>query len=316
VSRTGLNKVVEQLKQGSDPAAGASDRDLLTRFLEGQDETAFEALVRRHERLVRSAIGKVLADAEDAEDAFQATFLVLVRRAKQLDDRAGMGTWLYGVAHRIAVKARAAGRARKQQEARATPAGPTAPTDLSWREACDLLHAELDRLPESYRTPLLLCYLEGKTRDEVATALGVTVAAVRGRLERGREMLRDRLSRRGVTLSVGLLTAVAAPQAAGSGSAAAFAAVLEAVCGAASARAIALSRETITLTILAKATLAAAFTIGLVAAAVAATASRNDAPRPDDKLPAAKVGPAGNVVNPIGIPGNPSAVQVMVLAPD
>ena len=114
----------------------------------------------------------------------------------------------------------------KRQEARATPAGPTTPTDLSWQEACDLLHAELDRLPETYRAPLLLCYLEGKTRDEAAAALGVTLGAVKGRLERGREMLRARLARRGVTLSVGLLTAVAAPQAVGSGSGSALAAVL------------------------------------------------------------------------------------------
>src|SRR5262245_21762244 len=92
--------------------AAETDRDLLQRFLAEQDEAAFESLVRRHDRLVRSAISKVLADPHDAEDAFQATFLVLVRRAKTIDWRAGLGPWLYGVAHRVAVKARDDSRTR------------------------------------------------------------------------------------------------------------------------------------------------------------------------------------------------------------
>ena len=188
-----------------------TDRDLLTRFLEEQDEGAFETLVRRHDRLVRSAIAKVLSDAHDAEDAFQATFLILVRRAKSIDWRAELGPWLYGVAHRVAVKARDAGRTRtrKEKEASAKATEPEATSDLSWREACTLLHAELDKLPDRYRLPLLLCYLEGKTRDEAAVALKITVGTVKGRLERGREMLRERLARRGVALSAGLLAAVA-----------------------------------------------------------------------------------------------------------
>src|SRR5205807_465600 len=130
----------------------------------------FEALVRRHERLIRSAVGRVLSDPDDADDAFQATFLVLIRRARSIDWRAGLGPWLYGVAHRVAVKARDAGRTRVRKEAGARPAGAEPPPDLSWREACALLHAELDRLPDRYRLPLLLCYLEGKTRDEAAAA--------------------------------------------------------------------------------------------------------------------------------------------------
>ncbi|QJW94811.1 sigma-70 family RNA polymerase sigma factor [Frigoriglobus tundricola] len=194
------------------PDADATDRDLLTRFLRDQDEAAFEVLVVRHARLVGSAIAKVLADPHDAEDAFQATFLILVRRARSIDWGTGFGPWLYGVAHRVAVKVRDASRtrARREKGGGSRPAPPS-PIDLSWREACALLHAELDRLPDRYRLPLLLCHLEGKTRDEAAAALQVTVGTVKGRLERGRELLRTRLARRGVALSVALVAAVAAP---------------------------------------------------------------------------------------------------------
>jgi RNA polymerase sigma factor (sigma-70 family) len=189
----------------------ATDRDLLSRFLDQQDEHAFENLVRRHDRLVRSAIGKVMGNAPDAEDAYQATFLVLVRRARSIDWHAGLGPWLYGVAHRVAVKARAQRAKRARSDGEAKPSQPILPPDLSWQEACNLLHAELDRLPDQYRIPILLCYLEGKTREEAAAVLGVTSGAIKGRIKRGCDMLRNRLARRGVTLSVGLLAILAAP---------------------------------------------------------------------------------------------------------
>jgi RNA polymerase sigma factor (sigma-70 family) len=273
-----------------DPAD--TDRDLLARFLREQDEAAFEALIRRHERLVRSAIAKVLSDPHDAEDTFQATFLILVRRAKLIDWHAGFGPWLYGVAHRVAVKARDAGRARvrKEQEAGTRPAEAEQTPDLSWREACALLHAELDKLPDRYRLPLLLCYLEGKSRDEAAAALKVTVGTVKGRLERGRDMLRDRLARRGVTLSAGLLAALAATHTCAS-SLASVSAVLEVVRGSASARVLALTREVAVSTILAKLTKTVACVIALAAVASAmlsAGAARpTDAPEEKTKAPAA-----------------------------
>src|SRR5205823_7558349 len=188
----GFTAVASRLRKES---ADDTDRDLLTRFLREQDEAAFEALVRRHERLIRSAVGRVLSDPDDADDAFQATFLVLIRRARSIDWRTGLGPWLYGVAHRVAIKARDAGLARARKEAAAPTRGADPPPDLSWREACALLHAELDRLPDRYRLPLLLCYLDGKTRDEAAAALRVTAQTVKGRLERGREILRTRLAR-------------------------------------------------------------------------------------------------------------------------
>ena len=187
-----------------------SDRQLLERFQHQHDESAFTVLMRRHGRLVLSAIRRVLTEEADVEDAFQATFLVLLRKAPSVRWQASMGSWLFGVAHRIALKARANAlrRQRRELEASRERQRTEEPADLSWREALGLLHEELDRLPDKYRLPLLLCYLDGKSREEAAKALGCTVNAVKWRLERGRELLRTRLIRRGVTLSAALLAAL------------------------------------------------------------------------------------------------------------
>src|SRR5262249_36615770 len=155
-----------------------------------------------------AACHKVLADAADVDDAFQATFVVLLRTSRSIRKGQSLGGWLFGVAHRIALQAKARAARRTRAEARKTPEGAQEP-DLSWREACAILHEELDRLPDRYRLPLLLCYLEGKTRDQAAQELGVKTDTVRGRLERGRNTLRARLTERGVTLSAGLLAALA-----------------------------------------------------------------------------------------------------------
>lgn len=187
-----------------------SDADLLARFRVHRDEAALAELVQRHARLVRAATGRVLHNPADIDDATQATFLVLVRRAATLPARTGIGPWLYGVAHRIAVRVRARNRLRPAPLDATEPISDTQLPDPSWRETCDALHAELDRLPDRYRLPLLLCYLEGQTRDEAATALELSAGTVKGRVRRGIEMLRRRLERRGVTLPAGLLAAVAA----------------------------------------------------------------------------------------------------------
>jgi RNA polymerase sigma factor (sigma-70 family) len=194
----------------ADPHRQATDRQLLERFLHQHDETAFTALVRRHQKCVYSALTKVLHDPADVEDAFQATFLVLVRKATSVRWQEGLGTWLYAVAHRVAVHARGAARTRQRHESQAAErTEPTsAPPDLSCREACAVVHEELERLPDALRLPLLLCYLEGKSRDEAASQLGVSSATVKGRLERGRNVLRERLTRRGVPLTAGLLVAL------------------------------------------------------------------------------------------------------------
>jgi RNA polymerase sigma factor (sigma-70 family) len=187
-----------------------SDQQLLELFQHHHDDAAFAVLIRRHGRLVLSALRRVLSEEADVEDAFQATFLVLLRKASSVRWQASMGSWLFGVAHRIALKARANALRRQSRESKASKARPRAQeeaADLTWREALGLLHEELDRLPDTYLLPLLLCYLDGKTREDAALTLSCSVNAIKWRLERGRILLRNRLIRRGVTLSGALLAA-------------------------------------------------------------------------------------------------------------
>src|SRR5262245_1828757 len=142
------------------------DADLLDRCRTGNDPAAFEAVVRRHGGRVLAACRKVLSDAADIDDAFQATFLVLLQHPRAIRKRDSLGAWLYGVAHRIAVRARdTAARRRHLLQRSASPAEVAELPDLSWREACGVLHEELDKLPDNLRLPLALCYLEGLSRD-------------------------------------------------------------------------------------------------------------------------------------------------------
>lgn len=314
-----LKQIASRLRRETVPFDGTAetDRDLLARFLNSQDETAFESLIRRHDRLVRSAIAKVLSNAHDAEDAFQATFLILVRRAKSIDWRVGLGPWLYGVAHRVAVKARDAGqtRNRKEKEVSEKQSNPDATSDLSWREACALLHAELDKLPDRYRLPLLLCYLEGKTRDEAAAALRVTTGTVKGRLERGRQMLHDRLARRGVSLSAGLFAAIAS-ESVWAGSPSSISAVLEAVRGPTPSRILTLTQETAMSTILSKFTKSTMAILGLAAIGSAVVASgamhATDAADETRKVSAHSVEAAPGEQAPRQTQASPATAQVTI----
>ncbi|HKB37854.1 MAG TPA: sigma-70 family RNA polymerase sigma factor [Gemmataceae bacterium] len=202
-----LNLLVRRLQQSAEAprAGGHADEELLDRFLSG-DTAAFELLVWRYGPAVLGACRKVLSAEADIEDAFQATFLTLLHDARSIRTRGAVGGWLCGVAHRVAVKVLDTSRRCRQRERRAARAEMVpAASDLSWREACAALHEELDRLPEMYRLPLLLCYLQGLSRDEAAKQLGWSVQSLKGRLERGRQRLRARLVRRGITLSAGLL---------------------------------------------------------------------------------------------------------------
>ncbi len=188
------------------PADGVADRQLLEAFLAGRQEAAFAALMRRHGAMVFGVCRRVLSDWHDAEDAFQATFLVLARQAGSIRRRDSVASWLYGVAYRVSLKAKttAARRRRHERQRPITPvvqAGAAAGLD----ELRRVLDEELARLPEKYRAPLVLCYLEGKARDEAAEQLGWSAGALKGRLERGRELLRRRLERRGLAFSVALL---------------------------------------------------------------------------------------------------------------
>ena len=203
-----------------------TDRQLLERFTAHADHAAFEALVRRHGPMVLRVCRSVLRDEHAADDAFQATFLVLARKAASLRRQEMLASWLYGVAHRVAARARVEAAKRLNREARAevrTARDPAA--ELSTREVCAALEEELGRLPERYRTPFYLCHVEGRTRDQAARQLGCSVRTLQRLLERGRGLLQARLSGRGVSLPAALLAATLAH---GQGSAALPAALLEA----------------------------------------------------------------------------------------
>jgi RNA polymerase sigma factor (sigma-70 family) len=154
-------------------AGTLADQELVQRYANERDEVAFAALVRRHGRMVQNVCRTILHHHEDAEDAFQATFLVLARRADSIRKQASVSSWLHGVAYRVALKARTELAKRRASEKRAaTGLVPCPMEELTWRELRLGLHEELNRLPEHYRAPLLLCYLEGLTQEEAAHALG------------------------------------------------------------------------------------------------------------------------------------------------
>ncbi len=188
-------------------AQKSPDRQLLQRFVSSGDETAFAALVQRHANVVLGVCRRILGHEQDAEDAFQATFLVLARKAASIRKFDSLASWLYGVAYRVSTKARSSATRRRSCEKQAT--GPTAadPADaVTWGELRTALDEELQRLPEKYRAPLVLCYLEGLTNQEAARHLGWLPGAVEWRVKRGRQILRSRLARRGLTLSAALVS--------------------------------------------------------------------------------------------------------------
>jgi RNA polymerase sigma factor (sigma-70 family) len=183
-------------------------------YIGHRDDAAFAALVRRHGPMVWGVCRRVLCNHEDAEDAFQATFLVLVRKAASISSRELLANWLYGVAHQTAMKARATAAKRKGREKQVTDMPePAVIQQEQWRDLQPLLDEELSRLPDKYRGVLILCDLEGRTRKEVAGQLGCAEGTVASRLARARIMLAKRLTRRGVALSSGALAAVLSQQA-------------------------------------------------------------------------------------------------------
>jgi RNA polymerase sigma factor (sigma-70 family) len=186
-----------------------TDAQLLERFVRAADAAALAALVRRHGPMVWHVCRRGSTDAHAAEDAFQAAFLVLLRRAGAIRRPEQLANWLFGVARRTAARARVlAGRHR----AREHPLPDDVPTETGepdpWSDLRPVLDEELERLPARYRAPLVLCYLEGRTYSEAARALGWAEGTVSGRLARARDILRDRLTRRGLALSAGTLVTV------------------------------------------------------------------------------------------------------------
>jgi RNA polymerase sigma factor (sigma-70 family) len=181
--------------------AALSDRDLLDRFAAGRDEAAFAALVHRHGGLVLGVCRRLLGDAHEAEDVFQATFLVLASKAASLRRREAVAGFLHGVAVRLARKARAQQARLRSPDLRQRAEPSDIPAAVARDELRRVVDEELRRLPAHYRTPLVLCYLEGKSRRQAAAEMGCSEGAVKGKLERGRELLRARLLRRGVALA-------------------------------------------------------------------------------------------------------------------
>jgi RNA polymerase sigma factor (sigma-70 family) len=180
------------------------DRELLRRFIDGRDEAAFATLVERHGPMLLGACRRLLRNQQDAEDVLQATFLVLARRASAIRRQDSVGSWLYGVAYRLALKLRTRQARQQECERRAAITGTPNTEQMTWGDLQPVLDEELQRLPDKYRAPILLCCLQGKSRDEAARELGWAEGAVKIRLERGRELLRSRLARRGLVLSAGL----------------------------------------------------------------------------------------------------------------
>jgi RNA polymerase sigma factor (sigma-70 family) len=184
----------------------ATDSQLLDNFVRHHDPGAFRSLVTRHGPGVLRVCRAVLQDAHEADDAFQATFLVLVRKAPSIQNPESLGGWLRGVAYRTATRARCrAARRRAMERTSAELPRNKCVHDALTPELRDLVREELDRLPDNYRLPVTLCYLQGLTHQEAAQQLGWPVGTVKVRLVRARGLLRQRFDRRGVGLSVSLL---------------------------------------------------------------------------------------------------------------
>jgi RNA polymerase sigma factor (sigma-70 family) len=199
MANTATSPILQLIRRlNTDPRVkDASDQELLLRLLGERDETAFEVLLRRHGTMVLDVCRSVLGNEADAEDAFQATFLTLARKADSIRKAASLASWLHGVAYRTALRERANSARRQRYEARAPQRNITTDADdLTWREVRQAIHEELNRLPEQHRAALVLCYLEGKTQDEAAARLGLPKGTLKGHLERGRALLRTRLARR------------------------------------------------------------------------------------------------------------------------
>jgi RNA polymerase sigma factor (sigma-70 family) len=289
------SEVVRRLRRVV-PAAdggGRTDEQLLHDYLGGADDTALDALVRRHAPMVWGVCRRVAGAGPDAEDAFQAAFLVFVRRAGSIGSPHLLGNWLYGVAQRTAFKARSAtGRRRAREADLADAAEPPAPPPGPWDEALPLLDEELARLPDRYRVALVLCDLQGKTRREAAELLRAPAGTVAAWVARGRALLAARLARRGVGLPCGA-AALLARDAAARVPAPLLNTAPFAPRGAVSPRAAALSERVTNAMLLTRLTtattrlLALAAGLALTAVAAATVAGQNPTPPPRPTAPPA-----------------------------
>ena len=198
----------QRLRQAALPQEDAemSDEQLLKAFVKRQDEAAFEALMRIHGPMVFGVCNRVLRNHHDAEEAFQATFQILIRKASSIMTRSRVGCWLYGVAYRAALKAKGLRDLRRKREIHDVDApDPEVTEQAQWAEIASVLDCEISSLPEKYRIAVVLCDLEGKSHKEVSRELGWPEGTISSRLMRARNLLAKRMGQRGFALSAGTL---------------------------------------------------------------------------------------------------------------
>src|SRR5262245_36827491 len=205
-----LSGIIRHLRRAAllQDGGGMTDGQLLECFLTRRDEAAFEALLRRHGPMVLGVCRRVLRNIHDAEDAFQVTFLIFVRKAAAIRKREAVASWLHRAAFRAALEVNAVRRRSRERQVSAMPEPEAAVVGDVRSDLRPLLDQELDRLPDKYREAVVLCDLEGKTRKEAARQLGVPEGTLSGRLTTARRMLAGRLARHGLTISGGALAAI------------------------------------------------------------------------------------------------------------
>jgi RNA polymerase sigma factor (sigma-70 family) len=325
--RGGLDFLVHRLRRAAGGGAdGASDASLLERFVAGRDEAAFELLLWRHGPMVLSVCRRMLRCGQDAEDAFQTAFLLLARKASSIRRREAVAGWLYQTACRIALRARAAARKRRVAVLQGTAtAGRDADPDLIWRDLRPVLDEEVNRLPAKYRMAIILCYFQGRTHAQAAQELGCPRGAVAMRLQRARDLLRGRLTRRGLALSVAALAVLAVERTASAAAPAALvhatlkAALLsaagKAVTGAVSAQAAAWTQGALRSMFLSKLKMLAAVTllVGAIGTGTGLLMSVTAAPQsPASSTPSAAARPADDGKAVVEVPAEREGRLVLV----
>jgi RNA polymerase sigma factor (sigma-70 family) len=296
-----LSRVLQTLRQATHyhDEAGVTDGELVERYVRSRDEGTIAALVRRHGPMVWGVCRRILRSHHDAEDAFQVTFLVFVRKAASIARGEKVANWLYGVAHQTALKARAMSARRHAREHQVTAMPEPAVTQRDpWDDLRPLLDLELSRLPDKYRAVLVLCDLEGKTRKEAAREFRLPEGTVATRLATARAMLARRLGRRGVALSGGALAAVLSQHVASAGMPAAVASSTiraaslfgagQPAAGVLSAKAVALTESVLKTMLLSKLKIATAVLVALAVLGAGTGAVTRQAPAESPAEPPAK----------------------------